>query len=197
MFGSIGQIGEKHLLLLLEAGHDESNRILGALNWMGSPTAIPVVLGHIKRNQNYAVVSQALGFMMRTGGPDGRDAVFAMLGFIEDEHSRAYVEKVLSAVKRTNGESLAKQVQDMGEESKIVSDEEVERHIQIMLENKGHDPNLHPATVLNSGLDSDYLLRQLMEIRRRMFWRLTPESLDDIAITNHLINTVRYRMAGE
>jgi hypothetical protein len=62
-----------------------------------------------------------------------------------------------------------------------------------MIAHYGRDDRTNPVAILDSGLESDFLITQLLNVRSRTLYRLSDEALDDVAVTNALINGLRYR----
>lgn len=197
MFGGMGELGEAYLVKLLSSDHAKSNRIIGALNWMGTPFSVKPVLDYIKKNQSFDIIAPALGFMIRIGGVEGKNAIKTFPDFVKDEKALEYVTKVMPSINKVNSGLLSMQLENITDFPATLSDKKLENHIQIMLSNMGNDNEINPQALLNSNLSDDYILKQLLEIRKRMFWRLTKEGWDDIQITNVIINALQYRIAGQ
>lgn len=200
LFGTMGERGESYLTGLLSEGHERSPQIVRALNWIGSPKSIPFVIDYVKSNPTDEVVKLTVGYLMRLGGPEGRKAVMALPNYVTNEETLEYLNKIMPNVEATNSVTLARNLENKFKNESHpakISDAKLKQHFQIMLKHKGRNPFINPLAVLNSGRDDAYLLKQLLEVRMRTYWGLDRENWDNVPITNYLINTLQYRIAGE
>jgi hypothetical protein len=62
-----------------------------------------------------------------------------------------------------------------------------------MLQNFGKNDRTSPLAILNSGLATQMLIQNLIQIRSRTLHRLSDEALSEVERTNYLINALRYR----
>ena len=76
---------------------------------------------------------------------------------------------------------------------KPMDDATLKARLVKMRESNGKDDDLHPLTILKSGLPRDELIRELTPSRDRSFYRLSNEALSDVKIANALINALSFR----
>jgi hypothetical protein len=62
-----------------------------------------------------------------------------------------------------------------------------------MIAHFGRDDRTNPVAILDSNLESGFLITRLLEVRSHTLFRLSDEALDDVLVTNALINALRYR----
>jgi hypothetical protein len=130
-------------------------------------------------------------FMMKSGGPQGRAAILEVQPNDLDARSREYYAKVRPAIESTTFDVLRKQFGPAG--TNKLSEEEVKTRLAAMNVHCGKDESTHPLDILNATLSRDFLTRELVAIRARIFFRPSDEALSDVQMTNALTNTLRYR----
>jgi hypothetical protein len=130
--------------------------------------------------------------MMRAGGPAGREFMLTLAPDTLDARSREYLSKIRAAIQHTSFETVRESFVNLPGE-KTLPDAEVKSRLDAMIAHFGTDDRTNPVAILDSGLESDFLIAQLLEVRRRSLYRLSDEALDDVKVTNTLINGLRYR----
>ena len=130
--------------------------------------------------------------MMRVAGPGGRNAMLAVDPQQLDAQSQRYFSEVRKEIEGMSFESVKAHLASLTGDQKL-SDTDVSRRLDVMIQDYGKNEHTGPLAILNSGLSSDVLIEKLTSIRTRTLFRLSDEALDDIQVTNLLINTLRYR----
>jgi hypothetical protein len=167
-------------------------RVLEVLAWLGSPDSVHAVGEALSASPNYETFSRVTSFMMRAGGAAGRDFMLTLAPDTLDARSREYLSKVRTAIQAASFETVRKSFANLPGEKKL-PDAEVKSRLTDMIAHYGRDDRTNPAAILDSGLESDFLITQLLEVRSRTLYRLSDEALDDVSVTNALINGLRYR----
>jgi hypothetical protein len=95
-------------------------------------------------------------------------------------------------VRSTSFESAGKPLAKLPGD-KVLTDAEVAVRLRAMLQNFGKNDRTSPLAILNSGLATQMLIQNLIQIRSRTLHRLSDEALSEVERTNYLINALRYR----
>jgi hypothetical protein len=130
--------------------------------------------------------------MMRAGGKAGRDFMLTLAPDKLDPQSREYLSKIRAAIQNASFETVKSSFAKLPGEKKL-PDAEVKSRLSAMIVHFGQDDRTNPLAILDSGLESDFLITQLLEVRSRTLYRLSDEALSDVEVTNALINGLRYR----
>lgn len=182
LYGRFGAAGERHLARMLR---DEAvvKQVLDVLLMVGSPDSIPPVLP-LLQSPDMEVFTRAVNFLLRAGGPEGRQA---LLAFQRPQLPPEGIE-FFAPIR----EQLARQpVPPAGQGA--LPDAEVRRQLDALEASHGDYAVVNPAAIAQSGLPKQELLERLVRVRERSFARTTNEALADIETTNALLNAVRYR----
>jgi hypothetical protein len=191
LYGVYGDGAEEHLRGQLQ-NPLHRHKVLEILGWIGSPSSVADVKAADAAAPDFDTFVRVTAFMMKTGGPEGRTAMLEFRPDSLDPRSREYFAKVRPAIVAQNYRAIRQQVGPSNANRKI-SDDVVRERLVAMKANFGKDETTEPASILDSGLPRDELIRTLTEIRARTFHRLSDEALSDVEITNALINALRYR----
>lgn len=184
LYGRYGAAGERHLLPYLKEPA-LVKPVLDVLQLVGGPASLPAVLP-LLQSADMEVFSRAANFLMRAGGPGGRQALLALpLQGLSQEAA-----EFMAPLR----EQLARQPVPGGGAGQVaVSDAEVRRQLDALEGADGNYQAMDPAAIVRSGLPRQELLERLSRIRELHYGRATSESLATIETTAALINAVRYR----
>ncbi len=194
LYGSTGANAEEHLLKSLEKTPGTRRCVLEILCALGSERSVVPVQKLMASATDYETFTRCVKFMMTLGGPDGKAAVLALDASHLDPKSKAYHKRILPEVKRVSAESLGAAVKRLDETGggKEIADDELKRRLKKMYDNFGVDNDTSPSALISSKLPRDYLIDQLKKIRSRMFFRANNHALEDVEITNLVINTLQF-----
>ncbi len=191
LYGAYGTEVEKHLSGKLQ-DRALTQRVLELLGWLGSPDSLRQVGDTVSASPTYDTFSRATSYMMRAGGPAGRDFLLKLDPNRLDSQSREYLSKVRPAIQASSFETLRAALASVPGDKKL-SDADVQSRVAAMMENYGKDDRTSPVAILDSGLKSNDLVSSLLEVRARTLYRLSDEALTDVEVTNAVINALRYR----
>lgn len=191
LYGAYGPESEDLLRTKL-ADKAVAKRALEILAWLGSPAALPEVRQAMNRSPDYETFARVTSYMMQVAGPDGRRFMLSVDPQQLDAQSREYLPQVRKGIEDMSFELYKAHLESIQGDHNL-PDAEVSARLEAMIANAGKDDRTSPAAILNSGLGSEVLIGKLTTIRSRMFFRLSDEALDDVIVTNELINALRYR----
>jgi hypothetical protein len=191
LYGAYGADAERVLRERLKDRSDVK-RVLELLAWLGSPDSVQAVGESLAVSPDYETFTRVTSFMMRAGGPAGREFMLTLAPDTLDARSREYLSRIRAAIQHTSFETVRESFVNLPGE-KTLPDAEVKSRLDAMIAHFGTDDRTNPVAILDSGLESDFLIAQLLEVRRRSLYRLSDEALDDVKVTNTLINGLRYR----
>lgn len=191
LYGAYGSDSERALRAKLRDS-SVSKRVLELLVWLGSPGSVKEVGDALSASPNYETFSRVASFMMQAAGPAGREFMLNISPDGLDAQSRRYLSKVKSAIQNTSFRAIRNSFAGFPGDKQL-SDAEVTSRLDAMLANFGKDDRTSPLAILDSGLGADFLISELLKIRERMLYRLSDEALSDVAVTNSLINALRYK----
>lgn len=191
LYGKYGPESEVHLRRLL-ADPKLRNRVIEILVWIGSAASLSDIKGAMAANRDHETFLRATAFMMGVGGPDGRAVMLGTETNGLAPKSKEYFNGIAQAVKESSFDTACRSLKSLPGYKKL-TDEQVQARLQAMYKNFGKDVDTHPMAIVNSGLSKNYLISELIKIRARMLYRLSNEALDDVQITNALMNALRYR----
>ncbi|UMR29745.1 hypothetical protein MJ904_22305 [Massilia sp. MB5] len=202
LYGQYGRAGEAHLRALLgDAGI--ANKVLEILIWTGSPDSVPAVAALLQTNRDADTFSRALSFLLRSGGPQGRDALLAFDPRQLEGKPRQFYEQIQPQLRETSFATLREQLDELpvapsaggkAQNSRPgLDDAGMRLRLNEVYEHYGRYENVQPAEIATSTLPGDFLIGQIARIRERSFLRVTGEALSDIDMSNTLLNTLRYR----
>ena len=195
LYGVMGPDMETHLDDLLGQGV-QMQRVLEVLNWLGTERSIPAATIVLKAHPNDAVFQRLVGYFMGVGGPTGRQSLLDLDKAGLSEVSRAGYSKLEPAVKAQDYPAMLTELQSLGPGEQI-EDAAMRARLDAMVAHDGRDDAMAPASILMSTLPTDELLSRMLVVRASMFNRLSDEALDDVEITNHIIDALQYRRASE
>lgn len=191
LYGIHGRTSEQHLRSLL-GDQDSVKRILEILVWLGSPQSVPAVQKVMMASRDYETFARGTAFMMRAGGPQGRSFMLSINPKDFDAKSQQYYGQVRNHIEAFSFQTLKRQFSGHG--GSVLTDEELKQRLAAMYENYGKDKDTQPGAIFDSGLPEDFLISELQGIRSRIFYRLSDEALDDVQMTNAILNTLYFKL---
>jgi hypothetical protein len=191
LYGVQGTDVESHLTPLLSDGA-VSRRVLEVLIWLGSPKSNDAVRKAMQSQRDKETFARAVAFLMATGGPKGRAMLLEVKPKDLDGESRSYYEQIKGDVESTDYDAVSKSLSMFPGDSRL-GDDEVRKRLSAMIANHGRDDRTAPKAILDSKLPRDFLVVQLVQVRRAALTRISDEALDDVKVTNALMNALYYR----
>ncbi|MBB3122227.1 hypothetical protein [Pseudoduganella violacea] len=202
LYGQYGRAGEAHLRALLgDAG--VANKVLEVLIWTGSPDSVPAVAALLQANRDADTFSRALSFLLRSGGPQGRDALLAFDPRQLEGKPRQFYEQIQPQLRETSFATLREQLDELPASPSAggkaqnsrprLDDAGMRQRLIEVYEHYGRYENVQPAEIAAATLPAEFLIGQITRIRERSFLRVTGEALSEIDMSNTLLNTLRYR----
>jgi hypothetical protein len=194
LYGATGPSAEDHLAKRLnEQGYEKHQRmIMALLVELGSERSVDAVKRVLQTRNDFAHFSMAVTMLMSVGGRSGQDAVLTAKIDHLDAKSRDYHQRIMEDVKAVSFESLAAAVKELDDSDRTFNDVELSKRLEEYAKT-GVDRETNPSNVVNSGIAKQELLAQLKRIRSRILWRLNQHALEDVHITNQVINAVQFR----
>lgn len=193
LYGIYADAGMQHLHGLLSTSPATQQRVIEILNWIGSEKSIPSVMRAIQSLPSGDMVARAIGVSMRLGGKSGQAAALSLEKLPVDEKTRLYLGQIKPSLEKQSFEQLRAALEKSGpRKSARLSPVVIEQRLAKMDANFGVDHDTHPLDIFDSTLTDAELMGRLIAIRARMFHRLNSHALDDVQVTNLLINTLQY-----
>lgn len=190
VYGVCGAPAADHLAALLPTAKKPVH-ILQVLSVIGSETNVPAAQAAMKAGADYDTIAAGLTFMMQLGGPSGRAAVLALEPAKFSGKARSFLEKIRPAVEAVNFDAIVATLTKLDPAS--VSDEKLQKLLDQMEANDGADDETPPAAMVKSGLPADALLAQIKRVRARSFRRQNNYVLDELPVTNMVINALQFK----
>lgn len=199
VYGALGPEVESHLAKLLSAPGVPHARVMEVLNWLGTEASVPSARAALLAEPTKEMAQRVVGYMMRVGGPAGRQALLDLGPHGLSPDAWQYLQGIRADVRQQTVQTLRGELSadspNGSTPSKIpkLSDAQVRARLDRMYANDGVDDETEPLSVLDSSLPKDELVQRLTAIRSKMLHRLSDEALSDVEITNVLLNAVQYR----
>jgi hypothetical protein len=191
LYGAQGADVESHLTPLL-ADAAVSRRVLEILIWLGSPASNEAVRKAMQSRRDKDTFERAVAFLMTAGGPKGRAILLQVKPADLDAASSSYYEGIKGHVESTDYAAVRKSLDEIPGDSRL-GDDEVRKRLAAMIANRGRDDRTAPRAILDSSLPRDFLAAQLRQVRRAALTRISDEALEDVKVTNALMNALYYR----
>lgn len=182
LYGRFAAAGERHLAGLLR-DPSLSKPVLDVLQVVGSPSSVPAV-EPLLQSPDMEVFTRAVNFLLRAGGPQGRQALLALKAQGLSKEANEFF-----APMRQN---LAQQPTPQAGKGTL-ADADVRHLLDALEANGGRYESIDPSAIVQSRLPKQELLERLTRIRERSFARATNEALADIDTTSALLNALSYR----
>lgn len=182
LYGRFGLAGERHLAAQLR---DASvvKPALDTLQMVGSPDSVATVVP-LLQSTDMEVFTRAVTFLVRAGGPQGRQAVLELKPQALSKEARAF----LAPMRQKLGQQP---VQPEGQAA--LPDAEVRRQLDALEASNGNYEGTDPSAIAQSRLPKEELIERLARIRERTFARASNEALEDAETTSNLLNALSYR----
>lgn len=194
LYGATGPSAEDHLAKCLNdpAYENQQRTFLALLVEVGSERSVNAVRQVLESKGDIERFSMAVTMLMRVGGPKGRDAVIMAKTNHLDAKSQAFHQRILAGAKAVSFEDLAETVREFDSADTVFDDAELSKRLEKYAES-GMDHEINASNLLTSGIPKALLLTQLKRIRSRTLWRLNQHALEDVYITNQVINAIQYK----
>jgi len=199
LYGATGPDVEQHLLgrLEKETHPPHRHRLLAVLGMVGSERMTPALAGVLHAARDYDTIRRAGWALLTMGGPAGAEAVRTFRAEGVDDRSMEWLKRARSQLEKATYEAMLETARKLDGDAPNVSDDELRLRLRKMYENYGVDDDTNPSNVLSSGIPTSELLVELKRVRSRTYFRLTNHVFEEVMVTNHLINTLQYKAAGE
>jgi len=182
LYGRFGAAGERHLASLLR-DPSLAKPVLDVLQLAGSPASVPAV-EPLLQSADVEVFTRAVNFLLRAGGPQGRQALLALKPQGLSKEALEFFAPMR--------QQLAQQPAPQAGKGAL-ADAEVRRLLDALEANGGRYEGVDPSAIVQSNLPKQELLERLARIRERSFARASNEALADIDTTSALLNAISYR----
>ena len=193
LYGPFGEIAEQHLAALIGRSPKHALRIVGMLNWMGSPASLDAVKQVLDHKPSDELFKMAISFFMRVGGPRGREIALGVNSAELPESSRSYYQEIRGAIEKTSYEFMLAAAKQADGNAAVLPSDVLEQHLTKMYETFGRDGRPMAVALLTANIPASELARRLLEIRSRMFRRLSNEAIDDVESLNAIIEALLLR----
>ena len=197
LYGQYGAAAERHLRGLL-GDPALVNRALEVLMWVGSPDSVPAVAA-LLNTPDSDTFARAATFLLRAGGPQGRDALRAFDPRGLQGKALEFYRQTAGQLNRVSFETLAAQLSEQpdGTPAQIRGLDEAGARQALATLNAGYGSydGMQPAAIARAALPRQTLIDELIRVRERSLLRVSAETLADVDTTNTLINTLRFRPA--
>ncbi len=196
LYGQFGAAAERHLQGLL-GDAAVVNRALEVLMWVGSPDSVPSVAA-LLNTEDADTFARAATFLLRAGGPQGRDALLAFDPRGLQGKAREFYAQTRGQLPRMTFETQLEQLAEGATAGKGPPprrlDEAATRQLLASLQaSYGSYEGVQPVDLARSAMPAPQLIDELVRLRERGLLRISGEALADIDTTNTLINTLRFR----
>lgn len=182
LYGRFGAAGERHLAGLLR-DPALAKPVLDVLQVVGSPSSVPAV-EPLLQSADMEVFTRAVNFLLRAGGPQGRQALLALKAQGLSKEAIEFFGPMR--------QKLAQQPTPQAGKGTL-ADAEVRRLLDALEASGGRYEGIDPSAIVQSRLPKQELLERLSSIRERSFARATNDALADIDTTSALLNALSYR----
>ncbi|MBB3221321.1 hypothetical protein [Pseudoduganella umbonata] len=196
LYGQFGARAEQHLRGLL---NDRAvvNRVLEVLMWVGSPDSVPAV-APLLDSADADTFARAATFMLRAGGPQGRDALLAFDPRKLQGKARQFYMQTRPQLAGMRFDTLVQQLSDSPPSEKApaprrLDDAAARQLLSSLFASYGSYEGIQPIELALAAMPAPQLIDELLRLRERSLLRISGEALADIDTTNTLINTLRFR----
>lgn len=193
LYGVTGADAEGHLARLLTAQPDMRVKLLEVLYFLGSEESVPSIAETLSRYGDNDTVARGITVLMTVGGPKGQEVVMKLDSAGFDHEAKKYLASVRKAAPEVSLKSQAKALERFTGSVTKLSDTKLKERLELMYQNFGKDDELSPSVILKSSLPSAFLIGEMKRVRSRMFFRLNQHALEDVQVTNLIINALQYR----
>jgi hypothetical protein len=193
LYGAVGPSAEAHVAARARDLPAERLRALEILSWIGTDASVEAVKAAVLAQPSGDVVKRATAFFMRVGGEKGRAALLSLpLENNLEPATREYLVSSRERASKIDRQTLRAEIAAGFDAGEPVSDAQLCGQLQSFYDNFGHDRAVSPLTVLDSKLPRKFLVDQLVAIRRRMLQTPDENALDNVKMTNAILNVLQY-----
>ena len=196
LYGVYGPESEQHLQELLKQNYKSnpelSRFIVELLIWIGTEKSLPQIKALMETQRDHDTFLRCVAYLMSVGGNEGKKVMLSLDTKNMDPKSSKYLDGVKDRIQKTSFEMYRSLLAGIPGEKQLEKSV-VKTRLEEMYKNYGKDNQTHPLAILNADLPKEYLLEQLVKIRSRTLFRLSDEAINDVKITNALLNGLRYR----
>jgi hypothetical protein len=193
LYGPYGDAGQQHLHRRLTKGDPAALRVLEILTWIGTERSVPAVSAYVKSTPDRETVLRAMAILAKLGGKSGRAKVLEIEGIAADAQTREQLQQSRAMIEQISYATIAASLEQFEPRpSPSPSPAEIDLRLAKMFDNYGVDHETHPLDVLDSTLADAELLDLMLRIRSRMFHRLNNHALDDVLVTNAIVNALQF-----
>lgn len=192
LYGVAGDAAARHLAAALSANVPRA-RVLQILGLLGSEEQVAEVRACIAATADIETFKHGADFLLTLGGPAGRAALLTLDEASLREDARAYLREIRPQAEAASYQRKLETLRALSPEK--VGDARLRRLLDTMEARDGEDSETPPAAIVESGLPTAELLAQMNRIRARSFRRASPHALDDLPVTNAVINALQFKRA--
>jgi hypothetical protein len=182
LYGRFGAAGERHLAAQLRDAA-LAKTVLEVLALVGSPDSVAKVVP-LLQSPDEEVFTRAVNFLLRAGGPQGREALLALKPHGLSKEALAFFAPLRQQIAQQPAPQAGKGT---------VPDAEVRRQLDALEAADGRYEGVDPSAIAQSRLPRQELIERLSRIRERTFARASNEALADSETTSALLNAINYR----
>jgi hypothetical protein len=196
LYGAYGLLSIKHLLEILK---NEKEIVLRRsltiiLRRICTVECAQPIFEILKTEKDHETFVNGSYIMLDNTGPLGRELYLKLsISNLPDKTADYFRNEQEYAKKMTYDFLVGRIKRKFGDQDSSISDTELLRQTEIMTKNFGISHTIHPMYFLNSKINKSILIQKLLESRRRCFHRISRHAMDDIDITNQIINALYFK----
>ncbi len=196
LYGIYGKESIRHLLDILKIEKDVPIRrsVLSILRRICTVECAQDTFELLSYEQDHESFVNGTYILLDNTGPKGRELYLKLNPKNLSEKTRNYFKNEQNYVKNLSFEFLVNKMEKKyGKSGNNFSNEEFIVEIDKMINNMGASRVLHPLDFITSSQDKESLIEKLIESRRNCFHRLNRHGMEDIDISNMIINTLYFK----
>ncbi|MDB9744223.1 hypothetical protein OAA91_01710 [Fibrobacterales bacterium] len=196
LYGAYGNEAIQHLLEILKSEQSVETRrsILSILRRICTEQCAEAISELLNVEVDHKSFVNGTYILLDNSGPIGKELYLKLLPKALPPKTQKYFESEKKYVSKISYTYLVNQLQKkFGDSQNDFSDEELMLELDLMIKNKGASYLIHPMDIINSSLPEKLLIQKLIESRRNSFQRINRHGLEDIDISNMIINTLQYK----
>ena len=196
LYGVYGKPSNEHLLSILKSEKDVKIRrsLLSILRRTCTEACAQDIYELLRKETDHESFVNGSYIMLDNAGPKGRELYLQLKPSNLSEKTQDYLKSEQAYVKKVNFEYLVDKIEKkFGNTPNNFSETEILSLTERMIEDYGKSDRLHPLDFIRVKADKKVLIEKLMESRRKCFLRVNQHGLEDIDITNMVINALQYK----
>lgn len=196
LYGIYGKGSIRHLLDMLKSEDDVATRrsLTSILRRICTVDCAADIFALLSNEKDHETFVNGTYIMLDNAGPLGRKLYLELAPLDLTDKTQVYFQSERAYAEKQSFEFLvAKMEKKYGKSGNALSDAELLSETEKMINNAGSSGVLHPLDFINSKLSKEMLTGKLIESRRKCFLRLNRHGMEDIDITNMVLNTLQYR----